>query len=95
MTLEKEVFEMTEKEFRSLDYTPLVASMILPITERNIIKMFGDKGRLTYYHMIDLGQKRGMLPEQVREKILKVCHYKIIPETDQVQYVQGKLFDDL
>lgn len=95
MALEQEVIEMTEKQFRSFDYTPLVASMILPITERNLIKIFGEKGRLTYRHMIELGQKRGMHREQIREKILKVCNYKIIPETDKLQYVQGKLFDNL
>ena len=99
MALEKEVFEMTEKQFKSLDYTPLAASMILPISERNLIKIVGEQGRLTYLKMMELGRKRGMFQEQIREKILKTCNYAIVPEKKAEEpkkvYVQGNLFDNL
>lgn len=99
MALEKEVFEMTEKQFKSLDYTPLVASMILPISERNLIKIVGEQGRVTYSNMLELGRKGRMFPEQIKEKILKICNYVIVPEKKAEEpknvFVQGNLFDNL
>ncbi len=97
MTLDKEVYEMTEEQFRRVDYTPLVASMILPISEHKLIKMYGEKSSLTYSTMVALGRRKNMSSEQIKEKILKVCGYKIVNcnKEGEKKYVQGNLFADL
>ncbi|MEM4263724.1 MAG: hypothetical protein QW666_02400 [Candidatus Woesearchaeota archaeon] len=99
MALEKEVIEITEREFRTLDFSTIDAASILGTSEAELIRRYGSReGRpITYDELIYYGRlTKGMTPEQIREKILKVCNYVVVSE-DKIKReypVKIKMFFD-
>lgn len=97
MTLEKDITEITEKQFRSLDFSTIDAASILGMSEAEIIQKYGSREGypITFPELMAYGRKIGIKPEQIKENILKTCNCKIISdnkEEKKKKYIQGKLF---
>jgi len=82
MALEKEVIEITERQFKSLDYSTIDAASILGTSEAELIRRFGSREgypishqEITYY-----ARKKGIDANKIKEKILQKYNFVIVAE---------------
>lgn len=96
MAIEKEVIEITERQFKSLDYSTIDAASILDTSEAELIRRFGSREGypFTYQEIIHYARKKGMDENKIKEKILQKYNFVIVAEQKK-GFVQGKLFTDL
>lgn len=96
MQLEKEVIEITEEQFESLDYSTIDAASILGTSEAELIRRFGSREGypVTYQEIINYVRKKGMDENKIKEKILQKYNLAIVPAEKAKEYVRrAKEFD--
>ncbi len=82
MALENEVMEITERQFKSLDYSTIEAASILETSEAELIRRFGSREGhpVTYQEIIHYARKKGIDANKIKEKILQKYNFVIVAE---------------